>query len=104
MTKADWFLHNLKSNTIKNQSADDITSALYTISMEFCCSTDLIASNSQKICGTYFEKLIGHIYSRHLNVAPSSTQYACELDSTASRFLPILFSILVLICLNLMFL
>ena len=29
MTKADWFLHNLKNNTIKDQSADDITSALY---------------------------------------------------------------------------
>ena len=85
ITKADWFLHNLKNNTIKNQSADDITSALYAISMEFCCSTDLIASNSQKICGTYFEKLIGHIYSRHLNVAPSSTQYACELDSTSIK-------------------
>lgn len=83
--KIDWFLHNLKNNNIKKQSADDITSALYAISMEFCCSTDLITSNSQKICGTYFEKLIGHIYSRYLDVAPSSTQYACELDSTSIK-------------------
>lgn len=85
MTKADYFLQNLKNNKITDQSADDITSALYAISMEFCCSTDLITSNSQKTCGTYFEKLIGHIYSRHLNVAPSSTQYACELDSTSIK-------------------
>ena len=27
MTKADWFLHNLKNNAIKNQSADDFQSA-----------------------------------------------------------------------------
>ena len=43
LTKVDYFLYNLKNNKIKNQSADDITSALYTISMEFCCSTDLIS-------------------------------------------------------------
>ena len=85
LTKVDYFLYNLKNNKIKNQSADDITSALYTISMEFCCSTDLITANSQKICGTYFEKLIGHIYSRHLNIEPSSTQYACELDSNSIK-------------------
>lgn len=80
-----FFLNNLDAGSITNQNADDITASLYVIAMNFCCSVDLISRSSQKICGTYFEKLIGHVYSKHLHVAPSSQQYAMELDGESIK-------------------
>lgn len=80
--KVDIFFDNVLSNNIDKQSADDITSSVYTVAMEFCCSTDL-AGRGVKIAGTYFEKLVGHLYSRHLNIQPEGQMTACELDNTS---------------------
>lgn len=75
----DEFWTNVRSQSIMNQDAHTITSVLYTICMNYCCCADLIPgvkSNS----GNYFEKLIGHLYSMHLNVTPTNQMNAVELD------------------------
>mgnify|MGYP006987341520 CR=1 FL=1 len=58
---------------------ENITTALYVIAMNYCCCADLV-DGMKKNTGDYFEKLIGHLYSRHLNIAPSTQMRAVELD------------------------
>lgn len=75
----DEFWLNVRSQTIQAQAAHSITAALYTICMNYCCCADLVngvKSNS----GDYFEKLVGHLYSMHLNVPPTNQMNAVELD------------------------
>lgn len=73
------FWENVRSHTINRQDAHTITAALYAICMNYCCCADLVngvKSNS----GDYFEKLVGHLYSMHLNVTPTNQMNAVELD------------------------
>lgn len=81
-SKVDIFWMNVQNQTISNQSARDITTALYVIAMNYCCCADLV-DGIKKNAGDYFEKLIGHLYSRHLNIAPSTQMRAVELDGEA---------------------
>lgn len=84
LNKVDIFWENVKKNTIVQQNADDITAALYVVAIGFCCCADLLGSG-QKIAGTYFEKLIGHLYAKHLNSEPVNQMTACELDDVAIK-------------------
>jgi hypothetical protein len=84
LTKVDVFWENVVNNNIAAQSASDITSAIYVIAIGFCCCADLLGSG-QKIAGTYFEKLIGHLYARHLNSEPVNQMTACELDDVTIK-------------------
>lgn len=83
-TKVDVFWRNVRDSDITAQNADDITSALYVIAISFCCCADLLGSG-QKIAGTYFEKLIGHLYAIHLNAEPINQLMACELDDVSIK-------------------
>ena len=78
-TKVDIFFENLLRNQIPLQSAQDITEALYVISMNYCCCADLV-DGVKSNGGDYFEKFIGHLYARHLKREPSTLMTACELD------------------------
>lgn len=82
--KVSVFWENLKCNCINQQSADDITAAIYVIAISFCCCADLLGSG-QKIAGTYFERLIGHLYTKHLNSTPVKQMAACELDDVSIK-------------------
>lgn len=84
LSKVDVFFENVISNNIKAQSAEDITAAIYVIAISFCCCADLLGSG-QKIAGTYFEKLIGHLYAKHLNSEPINQMIACELDDVSIK-------------------
>lgn len=75
----DEFWANVRSHSIKSQDAHTITVALYAICMNYCCCADLV-SGVKNNSGDYFEKLIGHLYSMHLNVAPTNQMNAVELD------------------------
>lgn len=79
VTKIDVFWDNVLNQSIAEQPARDITTALYAIAMNYCCCADLI-DGVKKNAGDYYEKLIGHLYSRHLNVCPSTQMDAVELD------------------------
>ena len=73
------FWENVRNHCIANQSAKDITSALYTICMNYCCCADLVTGVKNN-SGDYFEKLVGHLYSMHLQVNPTNQVNAVELD------------------------
>ncbi|MDE5757761.1 MAG: hypothetical protein K2H85_04020, partial [Allobaculum sp.] len=75
----DEFWTNVRSHSIQLQDAHEITVALYTICMNYCCCADLI-SGVKSNSGDYFEKLVGHLYSMHLNVTPTNQINAVELD------------------------
>lgn len=77
--KIEQFWLDVKNRTIANQSAEDITSALYTISMNYCCCADLVEGVKNN-SGDFFEKLIGHLFAMHLNLMPSTKMNAVELD------------------------
>lgn len=75
----DEFWTNVRTHSIELQDAHTITAALYTICMNYCCCADLI-SGVKNNSGDYFEKLVGHLYSMHLNVTPTNQLNAVELD------------------------
>lgn len=75
----DEFWANVRAHSIESQDAHTITVALYAICMNYCCCADLI-SGVKNNSGDYFEKLIGHLYSMHLNVTPTNQMNAVELD------------------------
>lgn len=75
----DNFWANVRSHSIESQNAHTITAALYAICMNYCCCADLV-SGVKNNSGDYFEKLVGHLYSMHLNVAPTNQMNAVELD------------------------
>lgn len=81
-SKIDVFWRNVVNQTINAQSPRDITAALYVISMNYCCCSDILP-RLKKNAGNYFEKLIGHLYARHLNINPSTQLNAVELDGEA---------------------
>lgn len=75
----DEFWTNVRSHSIELQDAHTITAALYAICMNYCCCADLV-SDVKNNSGDYFEKLVGHLYSMHLNVTPTNQMNAVELD------------------------
>lgn len=78
-SKVQVFWENVKAHQIQKQSSVDITSALYTIAMNYCCCSDVIPSVKNN-SGKFFEVLIGHLFSVHLGIEPSTQLNAVELD------------------------
>lgn len=78
-SKIEEFWNNVLSQNIAAQSARDITAALYVIAMNYCVCADTLPGLKNN-AGAYFEKLIGHLYSRHLGINPSTQLCAVELD------------------------
>lgn len=78
--KVTIFWQNLQNHTITNQSANDITSAVYVISISFCCCTELFSNSGIKQAGTFFEKFIGHLYSIQFGINPSTAMTTNILD------------------------
>lgn len=70
----------LKANGLSAMLADDITKSCYTIAISFCCAIDLLKTNDQKTPGTYFEYLMGYLYSRQFKIAPSKQLEVLNLD------------------------
>ncbi len=78
-SKVEVFWENVHAQTIANQPARDITTALYVIAMNYCTCADTLPGLKNN-AGAYFEKLIGHLYARHLGIEPSTQMNAVELD------------------------
>jgi hypothetical protein len=55
---------------LKSLELDERSRVLYTISMTYCAATDLTKERDQKTPGTFFEILIGHIFSVLYDVEP----------------------------------
>lgn len=78
-SKISVFFDDVRQQTIAAQPAHDITTALYAIAMSYCVCADCLPGLKQN-AGTYFEKLVGHLYARHLGIEPSTQLSAVELD------------------------
>lgn len=59
--------------------ADDVKGIAYVIAMNYCTCADTLPGLKNN-AGAYFEKLIGHLYARHLGINPSTQMNAVELD------------------------
>lgn len=85
---AGQFLDDLTAEQIKaaldfeadGYTAENLTKIVYTCSMAYCCSTDILKDGDQKTPGTYFEVLIGHIVARALGVNPEKQLKVPTLD------------------------
>ena len=74
------FFDKLKNNSILEIKANDITAIVYRIAINFCTAIDLLKESDQKTPGTYFEYLIGHLFSISFEVMPSNQLEVLNLD------------------------
>jgi len=74
------FFERLKINSIAEISADNITAIVYRIAIDFCVAIDLLKESDQKTPGTYFEYLMGHLFSINFKVKPRKQVEVLNLD------------------------
>lgn len=77
----DQFWDNVKANQIAQQSTHDIIVALYVVAISFCASVDLLNAGDRQSSGTYFERLIGHLYSKKFGIIPSNKLEVLNIGS-----------------------
>lgn len=78
------FIKALQEKTLNQLTPEAITSAIYSVAMSFCCYVDLTKIGDQKTPGTFFEYLIGHLFSRHLGVNPTNKLQVLNLDDNST--------------------
>jgi hypothetical protein len=74
------FFKKLKTNSVSEISANDITAIVYRIAIDFCVVVDIIKDSDQKTPGTYFEYLMGHLFSINFEVKPRNQVEVLNLD------------------------
>ena len=74
------FFEKLKINSVAEICATNITSIVYRIAISFCVVIDLIKKSDQKTPGTYFEYLMGHLFSIKFEVKPRNQVEVLNLD------------------------
>lgn len=61
-------------------TSEEITKAVYTCAISYCCATDILKKSDQKTPGTFFEVLVGHLVARTLGVNPEQQISVPTLD------------------------
>jgi hypothetical protein len=74
------FFEILKDNAVAELKSDDITAIVYRIAINFCAAIDIIKESDQKTPGTYFEYLMGHLFSINFEVKPRNQVEVLNLD------------------------
>jgi len=74
------FFEKLKMNKITDFNPQDITAIVYRIAISFCVAIDILKDSDQKTPGTYFEYLIGHLFSISFEVKPRNQLEVLNLD------------------------
>jgi hypothetical protein len=74
------FFEKLKNNSVKEINATDITAIVYRIAINFCVAIDILKESDQKTPGTYFEYLMGHLFSINFEVKPRNQVEVLNLD------------------------
>jgi hypothetical protein len=72
----------ITENNFRNISSEEINKAVYTAAIAFCACIDLLKVGDQKTPGTFFEYLIGHLFSRRLGKNPTKRLEVLNLDRT----------------------
>jgi hypothetical protein len=74
------FFEKLKNGSVAEIKADDITAIIYRTAIDFCVVIDIIKQSDQKTPGTYFEYLMGHLFSIKFEVKPRNQVEVLNLD------------------------
>ena len=74
------FFEKLKINGITDIPANDITAVVYRIAINFCVAIDILKESDQKTPGTFFEYLMGHLFSINFEVKPRNQVEVLNLD------------------------
>jgi hypothetical protein len=74
------FFGKLKDNALADLKPNDITAIIYRIAIDFCTTIDILKESDQKTPGTYFEYLMGHLFSIHFEVEPRNQVEVLNLD------------------------
>ena len=74
------FFEKLKTNAITDLPAENITSIVYRIAISFCATIDIIKESDQKTPGTFFEYLMGYLFSINFGVKPRNQVEVLNLD------------------------
>jgi len=74
------FFDKLKIKAVADLSSYDITAIVYRIAISFCVAIDIIKESDQKTPGTYFEYLMGHLFSMNFDVRPRNQVEVLNLD------------------------
>lgn len=70
----------LVNDELESTTPEEITRALYTIAISFCCVVDLSKDGDQKTPGTFFELFVSHWFARTLKVQPKKSIEVLNLD------------------------
>ncbi len=78
----DWLalVHAIHNNDRPRLSSEKINRAIYCLAISFCAAIDLTKSGDQKTPGTFFEYLIGHLFSARLGINPRTNLPVLNLD------------------------
>lgn len=60
---------------------------LYTLSMSFCAAIDILRVGNKKTPATFFEKFIGNLFARELNVQPTNELEMLNNESLATDYI-----------------
>jgi len=70
----------IASNNFDMTTSEQITKALYTMAISFCCVVDLHKKGDQKTPGTFFEYFASHWFAITLNIHPKKSLEVLNLD------------------------
>jgi hypothetical protein len=73
-------IRSLLKCDVSGLTEDQITAAVYSCAISYCCATDILKSSDQKTPGTFFEVIIGHMVARSLGVNPETSITVPTLD------------------------
>ena len=76
----DDFSTALAKNKFEGFSIERITRIIYSAAISFCCYVDIHKEGDQKTPGTFFEYLIGHLFSWRLGVNPITRLPVLNID------------------------
>jgi hypothetical protein len=74
-------------NSLSVLEKEDLMKLLYTLSMSFCAAIDILRVGNKKTPATFFEKFIGNLFSRELNVKPTNALEMLNDESLATDFI-----------------
>jgi hypothetical protein len=74
------FFDKANENNITDIGPDEITKACYNIAICFCAAIDILKEGDQKTPGTFFEYLMGHLFTLNIGVSPRNQVDVLNMD------------------------
>lgn len=76
-----------KANNLADLEKEEVATLLYTLSMSFCAAIDLLSVGNKKTPATFFEKYIGNLFARELNVQPTTALEMLNNESLPTDYI-----------------